>query len=229
MPTAVREAVSVQISQTPDRVTQLVTSLPDNSRLGIGQFHVADNHTVNYVGGAASPVVERRADEHVVHPVAVDVPSVRDGASRPTEHVARSLFMPALQVRAARDRAILAGLYSPHREAVLVAQLVEFLLHGVRYTFPSGYGPIVRGVPTSISAAPPRHRFLFGPDAECVWPDPAGDLLGHAIAPLHPRAPEIARADLRMWQLLALVDALRVGSARERVVGEPLLREALAA
>jgi hypothetical protein len=36
------------------------------------------------------------------------------------------------------------------------------------------------------------------------------------LKPLHPAVPDAARRDNRLWELLALVDAIRIGNARER-------------
>ena len=49
-----------------------------------------------------------------------------------------------------------------------------------------------------------------------VWPAADGDVRGQAIEPLYASAPNAARKDSELYQMLALVDALRVGRARER-------------
>jgi hypothetical protein len=57
-----------------------------------------------------------------------------------------------------------------------------------------------------------------------VWPFEEGDRRGYSFPPLYKRAPQAALKDRELCQLLALVDALRDGSARERELAE---REAL--
>jgi hypothetical protein len=49
-----------------------------------------------------------------------------------------------------------------------------------------------------------------------VWPTGKGNLRGHSIVPLYPSAIEAAQNDRKLYELLALVDALRVGRAREK-------------
>ena len=51
-----------------------------------------------------------------------------------------------------------------------------------------------------------------------VWPDDSGDTTGTSLEPLHPSAPRAARSSPELHELLALVDALRVGRARERAL-----------
>jgi hypothetical protein len=51
-----------------------------------------------------------------------------------------------------------------------------------------------------------------------VWPYGHGKLRGHSIVPLYPSVPEAATKDPKLHELLALVDALRVGKAREREI-----------
>ena len=49
-----------------------------------------------------------------------------------------------------------------------------------------------------------------------VWPFEQGSKRGYAFLPLYKKAPQAALKDHELYQLLALVDALRDGSARER-------------
>jgi hypothetical protein len=61
----------------------------------------------------------------------------------------------------------------------------------------------------------------MAPDVELhspapVWPFEQGSKRGYAFLPLHKKAPQAALKDPELYQLLALVDALRDGSARER-------------
>lgn len=94
--------------------------------------------------------------------------------------------------------------------------LEEFLVHGLRYVFPAVYGELTRGMPTSY-AAPPLSRMLrMDDEPPPVWPDPEGTTRGMAFSPLFRSVPEAARADATLYELLALVDAIRGGRARER-------------
>jgi hypothetical protein len=58
-----------------------------------------------------------------------------------------------------------------------------------------------------------------------VWPDPFGEVRGLEVVPLHPRVVSLAQADAEMYELLALVDGLRVGDARVREPAGALLSE----
>ena len=94
--------------------------------------------------------------------------------------------------------------------------LLEFLLHGIRYAFPVEKGALTRGVPTGY-AAPPLQQFITaGDDPPPVWPYAEGPVRGYSFAPLHKNVPQAALEDVRFYELLALVDALRDGRARER-------------
>ena len=93
--------------------------------------------------------------------------------------------------------------------------LAEFALHGARYAFPAVRLPLVAGVPTSHSA--PAFAGVFAPGStDFVWPHPNGTVRGVGIEPLHPAVPFAAMQDAKLYELLALFDALRVGKARER-------------
>jgi len=94
-------------------------------------------------------------------------------------------------------------------------QLAEFALHGARYAFAADKTPSTIGVPTSHSA--PAFAGVFAPGSEdYVWPHPNGTKRGIGVEPLHPSVPFAAMQDAKLYEMLALFDALRVGRARER-------------
>jgi len=75
-------------------------------------------------------------------------------------------------------------------------------------------------------SVPSLGSVLAAPDVPLVWPDPHGTSRGEGIKPLYRTVPAAAVSDERLYKLLALVDALRVGGARERrVTAEMLERE----
>jgi hypothetical protein len=60
-----------------------------------------------------------------------------------------------------------------------------------------------------------------------VWPDPDGRVQGAAVQPLYASVPGAARRDPALYDLLALVDALRIGRARERNLAEKEIAQRL--
>lgn len=93
--------------------------------------------------------------------------------------------------------------------------LAEFTLHGAKYAFPGVRLPLAVGVPTSHSA--PAFSGVFAPGStDFVWPHPNGSVRGIGVEPLHPAVPFAAMQDAKLYEMLALFDALRVGKARER-------------
>lgn len=93
--------------------------------------------------------------------------------------------------------------------------LAEFAVHGAKYAFAPDRLPVTVGVPTSHSA--PAFAGVFAPGSDdWVWPHPNGMARGQGLEPLHPSAPFAAMQDARLYEMLALFDALRVGRARER-------------
>jgi hypothetical protein len=73
-------------------------------------------------------------------------------------------------------------------------------------------------MPTSYAALPLRELIQReeAKDLPPVWPDPEGKVRGYALEPLFRNVPYAARQDQQLYELLALVDALREGRARER-------------
>jgi hypothetical protein len=96
-----------------------------------------------------------------------------------------------------------------------IQALEEFLVHGVKYAFPAERGGMTRGLPTG-SAAEPLSREITQEDPVPVWPFEEGPRRGYAFSPLHKSVPRAALKDPKLYELLALTDALRDGRARER-------------
>jgi len=96
--------------------------------------------------------------------------------------------------------------------------LKEFLIHGVKYCFPSVTGGLVRGIPTSYAAPPLNSIISETSDPPPVWPYARGEARGIALTPIHRAVPEAAMKDPKLYELLALVDAIRAGRAREREI-----------
>jgi len=85
---------------------------------------------------------------------------------------------------------------------------------------------VTRGMPTA-HAAPPLSEEIMGDDLPPVWPDPEGTVRGETLEPLYRTVPMAARNDPQLYELLALVDAIRIGRARERNLAEKHLKERL--
>jgi DNA-binding Lrp family transcriptional regulator len=98
--------------------------------------------------------------------------------------------------------------------------LSEFLVHGLKYVFPATRGELTRGVPTSYAAAPLKKFIAKGRDLPPVWPYSEGKVRGTAFEPLYRTVPFAASRDRALYELLAIVDALRDGRARERKLAE---------
>lgn len=135
------------------------------------------------------------------------------------------LGMSSRSVNQALQRAEEARLYSPIRKVVNIGSFEEALRHGIRYFMAPKRGAITRGIPTSW-AAPPLVNLLAGSDEPPpVWPDPNGAMRGAALEPLHPSVPQATMNDPTLYEMLALIDALREGRARERqLAGDELGR-----
>lgn len=130
--------------------------------------------------------------------------------------LARALKMSQSEIHQSVRRAELCDLYDPLTRKPKRAALVEFLIHGLRHVFPALPGKRARGVPTAQSAPPISRQIVSSPKEACVWPHLKGKTRGLAVRPLYPTVPEVALEDPEMHALLALIDALRIGKARER-------------
>lgn len=107
------------------------------------------------------------------------------------------------------------GLIDFSKKKVNPGALFEFLTHGLRYVFPTEMGPLTRGMPTAYSAKPLSLKLKVPSDMTLVWPFSEGKVRGQALLPLYPSVPFSAMQDPALYELLTLVDALRIGRTRE--------------
>lgn len=119
-----------------------------------------------------------------------------------------------------------SDLLREEKSRVNTEALLELLTHGVRYVYPPEIGPATRGWPTAHSAEPLKSE-LTDVSHQYVWPDSSGNTRGESVEPLHKKAAFAARQDASFYAVLAAVDALRVGRARERELAAMYLRRRL--
>ena len=126
--------------------------------------------------------------------------------------------MSASEVHAGVKRAAGSGLMRLEQGwgAPDVPALEEFLAHGVKYAFAPTRGGLTLGIPTSY-AAPPLARLAGQLDEPApVWPHDSGAVRGREFSPLYKSVPLAAQRDARLYELLALVDAIRSGGTSWR-------------
>lgn len=143
--------------------------------------------------------------------------------------LAYELEMSSSQLHSAVKRALASQLATKHYHQISpnIRNLREFLIHGLKYVFVPDRGEITRGIPTGYAS--PFLDDLFVSDGEPipVWPHPEGTSRGMSFSPLYKIAPAAALRDERLYELLALVDAIRGGRAREQKMASDRLDQLL--
>jgi hypothetical protein len=128
--------------------------------------------------------------------------------------LAQSLKMSQSEVSQSVARSKYSGLLDAGGKKVMRQAFMDFLQYGLAVVFPAKPGAVVRGVPTAHSAPPLSTAISSSEDY--VWPYAKGHVRGHGIIPLFATVPEAAIADEKLYTLLALADAIRVGRVREK-------------
>jgi hypothetical protein len=132
------------------------------------------------------------------------------------------LALSASEVHAALKRLAASRLISNDLNdgRPLLESVEEFLIHGVKYMFPARRGEVTRGMLTSHAAPPLSAAISSSADLPPVWPSSEGKHRGVSLEPLYKTVPTAARRDPVLYEILALLDALRDGRARERRLAE---------
>lgn len=140
------------------------------------------------------------------------------------EQLEQSLGIGKSALHRSLSRCTKAKLLSESQTQLFTANFLELLIHGVKYIFPANAGTIVRGVATAHSASP-LNKSIISTTEIYVWPYHKGKLKGLAIEPLYKQAAELFATNQALYEMLCLIDAIRVGKAREVQIAGKLLND----
>ena len=137
--------------------------------------------------------------------------------------LAKSLKMSQSEISQSICRTRYSGLIDEGGKNVMHQSFMDFLQYGLAVVFPARPGAMVRGMPTAHATAPLKQ--MIESNEVYVWPWAKGESRGHGIAPLYATLPEAVLNDPKLYELIALVDALRIGRVRERNLAIEILKE----
>ena len=146
--------------------------------------------------------------------------------------LAKALHISVSEVNHGLKRLAACQLFNSRERRVIRSSLLEFLVSGLRYVFPTELGLVGDGMPTSIGASALSSKLRLIEGDQIVWRTSASSasarVRGRVIAPLYKNVPKAAAEDAALHEYLALADALRVGRARERAFAKEELSRKLA-
>ena len=141
------------------------------------------------------------------------------------QDLVRSLYISGAEINASLNRSKAAGLIDYNRKRVNKLALLEFLEYGLQYVFPVEPGPLSKGIPTAHSHPAMKKNIIS--ESMYVWPDLKGKEFGQSIDPLYENQVKAAIDDPLLYEVLDLVDILRVGKNREVKIGHINLKKIL--
>jgi len=137
--------------------------------------------------------------------------------------LSQMLYMSQSEISSSISRSTYAGLLMNKGREVNRKLFFDFIKYGLAVVFPQHPGAIVRGTVTAHSAPPLDIEIVS--EEKYVWPYAKGKARGQTIAPLYPTVPKAVILDNYLYELLALMDAVRVGRAREKNLALELLEQ----
>jgi len=141
---------------------------------------------------------------------------IEDEKELPYARMAEELGMSASETHAAIRRLQEGRLVAPGGRKVLRQAFRNFLKYGISHVFPARELEPSRGIPTAWAAPVFDGAFNTSNEPPPVWAHPEGTARGPSIAPLYKSGPDAALKDQDLYEYLALIDAVRLGRARER-------------
>lgn len=151
------------------------------------------------------------------------------GERLPYRELGQQMRLSQFEAHAATQRLLAARLVVEVEGVIrpVTAVLQPFMLYGAPYAFPPVRGEMTIGFPTAYGVSPLKEKVMFSDENPPVWPHPEGTHRGLTLQPLYESLALAAQDDKALYELLALLDALRIGQARERELAAGLLQERL--
>ncbi len=130
-----------------------------------------------------------------------------------TRDLANDLSISLSEISESLNRSMIGGLLDGTKKRVFKRNLFDFLQYGIRHVFPQMPGSLAIGMPTAHSAPVLQGKIIS--EDKYVWADFEGTIKGETIEPLFGSVPFACKKDIVLYNMLALVDVLRVGKTRE--------------
>ncbi|PCI97558.1 MAG: hypothetical protein COB15_07575 [Flavobacteriales bacterium] len=137
--------------------------------------------------------------------------------------LAYELGISASEISESINRSVISGLISSDKRTLKKLAILDFIKSGLKYVYPQQPGAMVRGIATAHSAAPLNNQIMS--EEQFVWAYAKGNIRGQSIEPLHPKMAEACLKDSKYYELMALVDAIRVGKVREQHLALEMIKE----
>lgn len=129
-------------------------------------------------------------------------------------YIADSLLISQAEISAVFERLKGSGFIDSSKQQIYQLAIREFLIHGLKYVFPSKLGTKVRGIATGHSASP-ISQYIVTTEEIYVWKSAKGNRRGIEVDPLYKTVPKIIAKDPELYELLVIADTLRIGKVRE--------------
>jgi hypothetical protein len=139
--------------------------------------------------------------------------------------LARDLHLSQSEISESIARSSYARLVFDKGRMVQRQAIIDFIQYGLPFVFPQQPGNVQRGFPTAHSALPLSEEIVG--EEKYVWPSIKGTARGQSILPLYPSVVQVIQSDTLLYELLALIDAVRVGRARERSLAMDMIKSRL--
>jgi hypothetical protein len=144
----------------------------------------------------------------------------RSGKSWMKKDLADSLNIANSEITNVFDRLKYTGLIMPGANRVQRLTFYEYVVYGLKATFPPFVGAETRGLVTASSAIPESN--ISGSDY--VWPYANGKTKGTSIVPLYAEIVHACENDNQLYLALSACEMLRVGRVREVTFGRQWLK-----
>ncbi|MCL2284674.1 MAG: hypothetical protein FWC26_15270 [Fibromonadales bacterium] len=129
------------------------------------------------------------------------------------QDLAAELYISKSEISESLNRSKYARLLDFSKQKVNSAAFFEFLAHGIRYVYPAITKGRQRGFLTAFSAAPLNKKIAS--KTAIVWASENGTALGESIEPLYHTVGQAIQKDKAFYEIMSLIEAIRIGRVRE--------------
>lgn len=142
------------------------------------------------------------------------------------KNIAHELYISQSEVTKSIKRLEKSKLLTRYSDASIELhkhELIELLVHGVKYLFPAEINIATRGMPAAYSS--PHFKKIILSEETYIWPYINGDTKGLALTPIYKTLPNALdrSPDESFYVIISALDLIRLGGKRENKIAKNVL------
>lgn len=189
-----------------------------------------DNTMAKYMNEYLNHLKDNIVKNHEGVLIKSSIPALFEKDKYSVRSLEKSIGVSRSQVSISLKRCLELKLIYPNGNAdggylINKKSVMNIIEYAIPYFFPVEKTSNVKGIPISFSSPFLYNKILSQKKMPLVWPDTQGILIGEGVIPFDKYVPHAVRRDPLLYEMLVLVDSVRMNIPRESSVALEALKK----